>query len=91
MKGGRVGSSMGRMFRVTTFGESHGGGLGVVVEGCPPGLLLDLDAVQADLDRRRPGQSALVSARKESDRVEVLCGLFEGRLRKQGYAVLCSW
>jgi chorismate synthase len=74
-----VGSSFGRLFRVTTFGESHGGGLGVVIEGCPPGLRLDLDALQADLDRRRPGQSALVSARKEPDRAEVLSGLFEGR------------
>jgi chorismate synthase len=67
------------MFRVTTFGESHGGGLGAVIEGCPPGLQIDLDAVQAELDRRRPGQSALVSARKEPDHVEFLSGIFEGR------------
>ncbi len=73
------GSSTGVLFRVTTFGESHGGGLGAVVEGCPPGLLLDLDAVQAELERRRPGQSAIVTQRKEGDRVEVLSGLFEGR------------
>jgi len=83
-----VGSSMGRLFRVTTFGESHGGGLGVVVEGCPPGLRLDLAAVQADLDRRRPGQSPLVSARKEADRVEVLSGLFEGRTLGTSLAML---
>jgi chorismate synthase len=74
-----VGDGFGKVFRVTTFGESHGGALGVVIEGCPPGLLLDLAAVQAECDRRRPGQSALVSARKELDRVEVLSGLFEGR------------
>jgi chorismate synthase len=74
-----MGSGFGRMFRVTTFGESHGGGLGAVIEGCPPGLQIDLDAVQAELDRRRPGQSALVSARKEPDQVEVLSGIFEGR------------
>lgn len=74
-----MGSGFGRMFRVTTFGESHGGGLGAVIEGCPPGLQIDLDAVQAELDRRRPGQSPVVSARKEPDQVEVLSGIFEGR------------
>lgn len=74
-----MGSSIGRLFRLTTFGESHGGGLGGVVEGCPPGIALDLDAVQAELDRRRPGQSALTTQRKEGDRLTVLSGLFEGR------------
>ena len=74
-----MGSIHGRLFRVSTFGESHGGGVGAVVDGCPPGLTIDLEAVQADLDRRRPGQSALVSQRREGDRVEVLSGLFEGR------------
>jgi len=74
-----MGSQIGVLFRVTTFGESHGGALGAIVEGCPPGIALDLDAVQAELDRRRPGQSRLVTQRKESDRVEVLSGLFEGR------------
>lgn len=74
-----MGSSIGTMFRVTTFGESHGGAVGAVVEGCPPGLALDLSAVQAELDRRRPGASPLVSQRKEPDRVEVQSGLFEGR------------
>ncbi len=74
-----MGSGFGRLFRVTTFGESHGGALGVVIEGCPPGLRLDVAAVQRDLDRRRPGQSALVTNRKEADRVEILSGLFEGR------------
>mgnify|MGYP002630780508 CR=1 FL=1 len=74
-----MGSSFGRLFRVTTFGESHGGALGAIVEGCPPGLELDLDAVQAELNRRRPGQSSISTQRKEPDRVEVLSGLFEGR------------
>jgi chorismate synthase len=74
-----MGSGFGRLFRVTTFGESHGGGLGAVVEGCPPGVILDLDEIQGDLDRRRPGQSALVSARKEPDEVEILSGVFEGQ------------
>jgi chorismate synthase len=72
-------SSTGRAFRITTFGESHGGGLGVVIDGCPPGLHLDLARVQHELDRRRPGQSKLVTQRRETDTVEVLSGLFEGQ------------
>jgi chorismate synthase len=74
-----VDNTFGELFRVTTFGESHGVGLGAVVDGCPPGLLLDVEAVQAELDRRRPGRSLLASQRKESDTVEILSGLFEGR------------
>ncbi len=73
------GSSFGRSLVVSTFGESHGGGLGVIVDGCPPGMHLDLERVQAQLDRRRPGTGKLVSGRKEADQVEVLSGLFEGR------------
>jgi chorismate synthase len=69
------GSTFGASFRVTSFGESHGPALGCVVDGCPPGFVLDRDAIQAALDRRRPGQSALVSQRKEVDCVEVLSGL----------------
>ncbi len=72
-----MGSSFGDLFRVSTFGESHGGGVGVIVEGCPPRLNLDLDAVQAELDRRRPGQSHITTPRKEADRVEVLSGLMD--------------
>jgi chorismate synthase len=71
-------SSTGRLFRVTTFGESHGVALGAVVEGCPPGLRIDFEALQADLDRRRPGQSALTTPRDEADRVQVVSGVFEG-------------
>ncbi|HMV69370.1 MAG TPA: chorismate synthase, partial [Myxococcota bacterium] len=74
-----MGSSIGSLFRLTTFGESHGGGVGGVVDGCPPGLALDVAAIQAELDRRRPGQSSLTTQRKESDRVEVLSGLADGR------------
>jgi chorismate synthase len=73
-----VGSCFGVLFRVTTFGESHGPAIGVVVDGCPPRMPLDLALVQAELDRRRPGQSRLVSQRKESDRVEVLSGVVDG-------------
>lgn len=72
-------STFGRVFRLTTFGESHGGAVGVVIDGCPPRLPLDLAAVQAELDRRRPGQSRITTQRQEADRVEVLSGLFEGR------------
>ena len=72
-------SPFGRLFRITTWGESHGGGIGVVVDGCPPGIVLDLDAIQAELDRRRPGRSKLASARQEADRLTILSGLHEGR------------
>jgi chorismate synthase len=72
-------SSFGILFRIATFGESHGGGVGVVVDGCPPRLAISAEDVQRDLDRRRPGQSRLTTPRKESDRVEILSGLFEGR------------
>jgi len=83
-----MGSSFGQRFVVTTFGESHGGALGCVIDGCPPGLRLDLVAVQAELDRRRPGQSALTTQRKESDRVELLSGVFEGRTLGSPIALL---
>jgi len=73
-----VSSTLGVLFRVTTFGESHGPGLGVVIDGCPPRLPLDEGAIQAELDRRRPGQSRLVSQRKEADRVEILSGVLGG-------------
>jgi chorismate synthase len=73
-----MGSSFGALFRITTFGESHGPALGVVVDGCPPRLRLDLAQIQAELDRRRPGQSRLVSQRKEADRVEILSGVLDG-------------
>ncbi len=73
-----MGSSFGALSRITTFGESHGPGLGVVVDGCPPRLALSTDVVQRELDRRRPGQSRLTSPRKEADRVEILSGLLDG-------------
>jgi len=71
-------SSFGKAFQISTFGESHGGGVGVVVDGCPPRLPIDEALVQRDLDRRRPGQSALTTPRQEADRVEILSGVFEG-------------
>ena len=69
------GSSFGRIFRISTWGESHGGGVGVTVDGCPPRLHLTRDEIQADLDRRRPGQSRIVTPRNEPDAVEILSGV----------------
>jgi chorismate synthase len=74
-----MGNTWGRLFRVTTWGESHGGATGAVVDGCPPRLPLGEADIQPDLDRRRPGQSALVTQRKESDTVKILSGVFEGQ------------
>ncbi|MCB0826586.1 MAG: chorismate synthase [Armatimonadetes bacterium] len=68
-------SQFGHLFRISTFGESHGVGVGVVIDGCPPGFKLDIEAIQNELDRRKPGQSKIVTQRKESDQVEVLSGL----------------
>ena len=72
-------NGFGRLFRVTTWGESHGPALGATVDGCPPGVALDEEAIQAHLDRRRPGGSRFVTQRREPDAVEILSGVFEGR------------
>src|SRR5512141_2027165 len=72
-------NTFGHLFRITTWGESHGGGVGVVVDGCPPRLKLTEADIQPDLDRRRPGQSRIVTPRKESDTVQILSGTFEGK------------
>jgi len=74
-----MGSSFGKLFRITTFGESHGGGVGVVIDGCPPRIELSIQDIQHELDRRRPGQSKLTTQRAESDRAEIFSGTFEGR------------
>lgn len=74
-----MGNSFGRYFRITTFGESHGPSVGVVIDGCPAGLSIDLNAIQAEMDRRRPGQSKITTRRDEADRIVVLSGLFEGK------------
>jgi chorismate synthase len=73
-----MGNTFGQLFRITTWGESHGGGVGVVVDGCPPRLALTEADIQPDLDRRRPGQSKIVTPRKEPDTVQILSGTFEG-------------
>ena len=81
-------SLTGHLFRVTTFGESHGGGIGAVVDGCPPRLPLTAEMIQHDLDRRRPGQSRLTTLRDEADRVEILSGVFEGHTLGSPIAML---
>lgn len=81
-------STFGTLFRLTTFGESHGGGVGVVVDGCPPRLPLQVEDLQRDLDRRRPGQSRLVTQRDEADTAEILSGVFEGHTTGTPIAVL---
>ncbi len=70
-----MGSSFGKIFRVSTFGESHGGGVGVILDGCPPKLKIDIDLIQKELDRRRPGQSQITTPRNEEDKIEILSGL----------------
>jgi chorismate synthase len=71
-------STFGHQFKITTWGESHGPALGVVIEGCPAGLELDVEDIQKDLNRRRVGQSIITSTRNEQDRAEVLSGIYEG-------------
>ena len=74
-----MGNTFGTVFKITTWGESHGGGVGVVVDGCPPRIELTENDIQPDLDRRRPGQSSIVTPRKETDTVRILSGTFEGK------------
>jgi chorismate synthase len=74
-----MGNTFGKIFSVTTFGESHGEGVGAVIDGCPAGLVLDESFIQRELDRRRPGQSSITTQRKETDRVKILAGIFEGK------------
>ena len=73
-----AGNSFGKLFKITTFGESHGKAIGGIIDGCPSGIKLDLEAIQHDLDRRKPGQSKIVTQRKEPDTVEFYSGIFEG-------------
>ena len=74
-----AGSIFGNIFRVSTFGESHGKGLGGVIDGCPAGVEIDEEFIQAELDRRKPGQSKIVTQRKEGDKVKFYSGVFEGK------------
>ena len=83
-----AGNTLGRVFTVTSFGESHGPAIGCVVDGCPPGLALTAEDIQQDLDRRKPGTSRHVTQRQESDRVEILSGVFEGNTTGTPIALL---
>lgn len=74
-----AGNTFGHLFRITTFGESHGGAVGVVVDGCPPGIEISPEEVQKELDRRKPGQSKITTPRKEQDLIHILSGIFEGK------------
>ena len=74
-----AGNTYGNVYKLTTFGESHGEAIGGVIDGCPPGISLDFDAIQKELIRRKPGQSAIVTQRKENDEVQFLSGIFEGK------------
>ena len=74
-----AGNTFGRLFRITTWGESHGKAVGVVLDGCPPGLKINEYDIQYELDRRRPGQSSITTQRKEPDEVEILSGVFKGK------------
>lgn len=74
-----MGNTFGNLFRVTTFGESHGGGVGVIIDGCPPQLEISAEEIQVELDRRRPGQSKITTPRKEADKCEILSGVFQGQ------------
>ena len=83
-----MGNTFGQLFRVTTFGESHGGGIGVVIDGCPPKIEITEVEIQGELDRRRPGQSKITTQRKEEDRCEILSGVFEGKSLGTPIAIL---
>ena len=74
-----AGNSFGNLFKISTFGESHGKGLGGIIDGCPPGITIDLEFIQNELNRRKPGQSKIVTQRKEPDSVEFFSGIFEGK------------
>jgi chorismate synthase len=83
-----AGNSFGQLFRITTFGESHGEAIGVIIDGCPAQLPVDLEYIQAELDKRKPGQSKITTQRKESDTVRILSGVFEGKTTGTPIAML---
>jgi chorismate synthase len=83
-----MGNTFGHLFRITTFGESHGGGVGVVIDGCPPQLEISEAEIQIDLDRRRPGQSKITTPRRETDTCEIISGVFEGKTLGTPIAIL---
>lgn len=82
------GNSFGNIFRVTTFGESHGEAIGAIIDGCPPGIEINFEFIQSEMDRRRPGQSSIVTQRKESDKVNIVSGIFEGKTTGHPLAII---
>src|SRR6476469_2662794 len=74
-----AGNTFGQVFKITTFGESHGAAIGVIIDGCPSNIEVDLDFIQQELDKRKPGQSKITTQRKESDTCQILSGVFEGK------------
>jgi len=83
-----AGNTFGQLFRISTFGESHGKAIGVIIDGCPPNIDIDLEYIQGELDKRRPGQSKITTQRKESDTASILSGVFEGKSTGTSLALL---
>ncbi|MXV52098.1 chorismate synthase [Pedobacter sp. HMF7647] len=83
-----AGNSFGQLFRITTFGESHGAAIGVVIDGCPPNIEIDQDFIQGELDKRKPGQSRITTQRKESDEFQILSGIFENKTTGTPLAII---
>lgn len=83
-----AGNTLGTLFKVTTFGESHGAAIGAVIDGCPPNIKLDMVAIQTELDRRKPGQSAITTQRKEADEFQIISGMFDGKTTGAPIAIL---
>lgn len=83
-----AGNSFGQIFKISTFGESHGAAIGVIIDGCPPNIAIDLDFIQDELDKRKPGQSKITTQRKESDTFQILSGVFEGKTTGTPIAII---
>jgi chorismate synthase len=83
-----AGNSFGQIFKISTFGESHGAAIGVIIDGCPPNIAIDLDFIQEELDKRKPGQSKITTQRKESDTFQILSGVFEGKTTGTPIAII---
>ena len=82
------GNSFGKAFKISTFGESHGKGIGVIIDGCPAGLAIDEAFIQSEMQRRKPGQSKIVTQRKEEDEVEILSCVFENKSQRNRIGLL---
>src|SRR5699024_6277823 len=83
-----AGNSFGKLFKISTFGESHGKAIGVIIDGCPPHVNIDLDFIQSELDKRRPGQSKITTQRIESDQAQILSGILDGKSTGTPIAIL---